>query len=305
MKFRREKMLALFVGACMVFALCMTAFVPTADAVESLTQPGHVSQGDSEVHFFNIPSGPDVTIELSWVEPPGENIDLDLLVIGWGYIGATWNNPEIGFITHITEPTTLVVVVEGYYVPGDGVDYILTVTYGSDLFPVIDVEPGGLTVGDLTSWHHASRMGLYSANYKSAHSYVFSSEPWRQTLMPFYAFYPYNVRAYYADEALLVGGLAWWWWMAEYTYQEAKMDLATYTVEYSVDGTPIEDLGHATEGPIRADMYQQQWYWRLPTVIFKPGELYDVLDMPDDYLHYFQYTLNGFVLYTGYFYLHT
>jgi hypothetical protein len=125
--------------------------------------------------------------------------------------------------------------------------------------------------------------------------------------MPFYSWFPfpYNIAAFNADDPLLVGGLTWWWWMDDFTIKEARADLATYTLEYKVDGIPIEVLGHATEGPIRADNVRQQWYWRLPTVIFKPGELYDVLNKPDDYLHIFEYFINGFVQYSGYFYLHT
>ncbi len=84
-----------------------------------------------------------------------------------------------------------------------------------------------------------------------------------------------------------------------------SVNLRGSRVQYKVDGIPIENLGHATKDPIRADNVRQQWYWRLPTVIFKPGELYDILNQPEDYLHSFEYSLNGNVIFTGYFYLRT
>jgi hypothetical protein len=58
----------------------MTSFVPTADAAMEFqdTQTGFVSQDGSEVHFFDIPAGPDVMIELSWVDPDPPDYPFDL-----------------------------------------------------------------------------------------------------------------------------------------------------------------------------------------------------------------------------------
>ncbi len=281
----------------MVLALCATGFVTAVDAAGSHEETGVIMQDDFLIHEFDIPAGPEVKIELIWDEP-GDVIDLDFYELPDGVSGATLQNPEIGFLSGITDPTHLVIGIHGYWVPGDGVEYCLRITYGSDVIPEPYAESGGLTVGDLTSWHHAARLGIYSASYKSAHSYVYQSNPWRQTIMPWYSWIGNMYEgsgwagpAFYAGDALLVGGLTIYWPMDEYTLKEAREELEETTVIYKVDGILLEDLGHATEGPIRTDNFNHQWYWRLPAVIFKPGELFDALNQPVEYLHSFEYSV--------------
>ncbi len=299
----------------MVFAMCMTSFITTVEATTCDEIQGVIVNEGWNEHPITIPAGAEVRLELNWDNP---DADLDFVVFDTDYnlisgyrggpgVAATAMIPERFYMIDLAVDTDFIIGIYGYYVPDPDVAYTLSWCSGTDLFP--ELVPGGLSVGALTSWHHASRHGLYSASEKSAHSYVFSDNPWRQTIMPWYSWWNRPIAGflptYYAGDPLLVGGLTNWWWMDEYTINEVREDLALYTIEYRVDGIPIEDLGHVTEGPIRADNVRGQWYWRLPTVIFKPGELYEVLyDLGNvDELHTFGYYIDGEAIFFGYFYL--
>ena len=157
---RREKTIALLVGTCMILALCMTSFVTTADAVTIIEETGSITQGEFYPHYINIPAGPEVMIELYWEDPPRDAAhDLDFYELGWTVAGASWSNPEVAFLSDITAPMVLGIGVHGYYVGADSVDYTLVVTVGSDVIPDPYAEPGGLSVGALTSWLESSRNG--------------------------------------------------------------------------------------------------------------------------------------------------
>jgi hypothetical protein len=317
LKIKRTKTLALFAATCMVFAMCMTSFVVAVDATSFFEESGYITHDELVSHAFNIPAGYEVKVQLDWEDTQHDWADLDFYVWDNGNFliaGASLGKPEVAFLSEFAVDTTIYVYIYGWYVPEPGVDYSISVTL-LDAIPEPYAEPGGLTVGDLTSWHYCARQGVYSADARSAHSYVMGQDPWRQTLMPWFTWQPWHgnpppgtdwgAPAFYAGDPLLVGGLTYWWWMDYYTRKEAQADLDSFTVEYRVDGIPLEELGHVSNDPIRPDNERGQWYWRLPTIIFKPGELYDVLYDPlnEDDLHYFEYYLNDVQMFIGYFYL--
>ncbi|MHA2358827.1 MAG: hypothetical protein ACXAB5_01015 [Candidatus Thorarchaeota archaeon] len=332
MKMRREKISALLVGIFMVLTLCMGGFVTTVDAAGIIVETGNVSQDEDVLYFITIPEGPEVEIKLMWEEPKHDDIDIDFAVGGvmpppwefpWPWIGGSFRNPEIAYLSDITDGQEILVVVNGWYVPGDGVDYRLEVTFGSDVIPEPYAESGGQTVGDLTSFHHASRAGNGHSDKQGANSWLFHSNPLRQSIMGFVSFWNFFISkmhyglyeygawagpAYYADDPLLVGAMAWSWPMDLYTREEAEAEMETMNVQYKVDNIPLEELGHTTEKRIRPDNEAREWYYRWPAAIFKPGELYDLLPYNADGLHalqleYFDPDIQSNLVFQWYFYL--
>lgn len=296
----------------MVLTLFMAGFVTTADATGTIVETGYISQDENIWHIITIPEGPEVEIKLMWDEPKHYVIDLDFAVAGvmyppwefpWPWIGGSFRNPEIAYLNEIADDKPIAIVVNGWVVPGDGVAYRLEVTYGSDIIPDPYAESGGKTVGELTSFHHASRLGLYNADKQGAPGMFAESNPSRQSIMGFLSFWNFYLSkmyyglyeyggwagpAYYAGDALLVGAMAWAWSMDLYTREEAQAEMEMMNVQYKVDNIPLEELGHTTEKLIRPDYLIREWYYRWPAAIFKPGELYDLLPYNADGLHTLQ-----------------
>jgi len=295
----------------MVLTLCMVGFTTTVDAVSVFEETGFITQDGWIEHYISIPAGPEVMIELSWDDPVKDiSHDLDFFDLTWTVAGSSLNNPEIAFLSDVTVPIELGIGVYGWYVGGDGVDYKLVVTVGTNVIPEPYAEPGGLSVGALTSWLESSRAGTVQADVKAAHSFIKCSNPSNQVIMPWYSWFGnppegsgWAGATFYAGDALLVGGLTWAYPFSEFTLEDVRADIEAYPVEYFVDGILLEDLGTVHEGPIRPDYIQQQWYWRLPRAVFKPGELYELLDKPLEYLHTLEYVVAGNVIFSGNFYL--
>jgi len=310
LKIRRTRWFTLFVGTCIVLALSIPSNITAIDVVSVFVETGYITNDGWLEHYITIPAGPEVKIELIWEDPPDDRIDLDFYELGWTVKGASLNNPEIAFLSDITEPLVLGIGVHGFGVPGDGVDYQLIVTVGPDVIPDPYADPGGLSVGDLTGWFESARIGSRSADDMAGITFHWDSNPYRQTIMPWYGWdgNPYegsgwSGATFYAGDALLVGGPAFSWDMADYTLREAQRDLATYTIQYRIDGIPLESLGVVIESPIRPDFVKEEWYLRLPRVFFKPGEFIQVLGQPPEYLHSFEFILNGNIVFMDYFYL--
>ncbi|MFW9807660.1 MAG: hypothetical protein ACFFFK_13110 [Candidatus Thorarchaeota archaeon] len=310
MRVKRMKTLALLVGTCMVLTLCMSGFVTTADAVSVFEETGFITQDGWIEHYFSDLAGPEVMIELSWVDPTDEgSYDLDFYDLTWTVAGASLNNPEVAFLSGISAPTTVGVGIYGYYA-GEGVEYTLRVTVGSDVIPDPYAEQGGLSVGAITSWIDSSRMGTRYADVRAAHGFIKMSNCFDQIIMPWYGWIgnPYEGSGwagatFYAGDALLVGGLTWGYPMSDFTLDDVKADIEANPPQYLVDGIPLEDLGTVHDGPIRKDHDFGVWYYRLPRVIFKPGELNEILDKPPDYLHNLEFRVGGITQFVGYFYL--
>jgi hypothetical protein len=288
----------------------MVGFTTTVDAVSVFEETGFITQDEWVEHYFSVPAGPEAMIELFWDDPIDEvSFDLDFYDLSWTVAGASLNNPEIAFLSGITTPTTVGVGIYGYYT-GEGVEYTLRVTVGPDVIPDPYAEPGDLSVGDLTSWLESSRLGTRNADVRAAHGFIKMSNCFDQIIMPMFSWFgnPYEGSGwagatFYAGDALLVGGLTWAYPMSEFTLDDVKADIEAYPPQYLVDGIPLEDLGTVRDGPIRKDHDVQVYYYRLPRAVFKPGELYEILDQPEDYLHTLEYRVGGVTYFTGHFYL--
>lgn len=302
MKIKREKLLALIVGTCMALTLCMGSFVTTVSATGTIVETGYISHNQLiGPYVIHIPSGPEVKVTLMWDEPKHDVIDLDFFVAGYGWIGGSFRNPEIAYLGDFPDDTDLYVWLHGWYVPVDSVEYTLEITYGSDLIPDPYAESGGLTVGDLTSFHNAARRGVGSSDKQGAPSWSSSSNPARQAIMPLSFWFELSPLyfglmefggwvgpAYCAGDALFVGGMAWAWSMIDYTREEAEAEMELLNVQYKIDDIPLEELGHTTDVQIRPDLVAHQWYYRWPAAIFSPYELYNALPYHADGIHTFQ-----------------
>ncbi len=274
-----------------------------------------ITQGELQLHVVMIPDGVEVKIEMGWDEPTGVGYDLDFYVFDGGFLaqGASVNNPEMAFLGGFATPTEVYIWVEGFWAPDPGVEYYLRVVVGPDVIPDPYAESGGLSVGDLQSWHNAPAVAIYEAAPNAAFKWSSESNFARQVIMPFYSWFGvywgsgWLGPTYYAGDPLIVGGVTraipYDNEIGVTNIKQAQTFFRSLVIEIFIDGIPLEDLGNPIQHTCRPDHYLNRWYYREPKVLFHPGELYDLLPKTEDDLHTFEYRYNGETVFFDYFYL--
>ncbi|MFW9809233.1 MAG: hypothetical protein ACFFE6_07615 [Candidatus Thorarchaeota archaeon] len=287
MKERRVRLYAVAVMLCLLFIGSTTLPVVNATVDLDLTLDGSVGNEQGFVsEWFYLYEGQEVEVILT----PDGVCDLDLYVDSqyeWdiAYAETPAGEETVYFIAPYDAYYNL--YVYGWWVPGESVDFTITVRAGDDVFPefpAIRITPTDNTYGNIKGWTKSHTIAINRASWNSAIKvwptayennivWLFLPPPAQRPLKQFCA-----------EDALLVGAYAYGWFIDETSPPDEVIRefLGGITVEHFIDGDPLSSLTKIQSGPIRPHYVNgvlARYYFRTDCGAFKPGELEEAIGL--------------------------